>query len=117
MIYTTYFAQIRKLPESITPIAISNTIPDGVLTLHLPQLAPDWPSIREYKCTGNRQVFREEYWKKLDALTLPRVLSFFPEGDIALVCYEKEARQCHRSLLAEWLRTRGGLEVEEWRYH
>lgn len=52
MIYTTYFARLRGMPSAVVPVAISNTIPKGVDMLHVPELAPPWEAVTDYKYTG-----------------------------------------------------------------
>ena len=32
---------------------------------------------------------------------------------VALLCYEKDAAECHRHVVADWM-TKAGIEVVEW---
>lgn len=114
MIYTTYFAKLRSLPKNIVPLAISNSVPPGVQVAQLRKLAPPWKCVTDYKRTGDREAFRQQYFEWLNLLGVEEVVNSLPAGNIALVCYEKDPATCHRSLLAEWLFDKLHLEVQEW---
>lgn len=114
MIYTTYFARLRGMPSAVVPVAISNTLPNGVDMLHAPELAPPWEAVTDYKHTGDRNLFRESYYRALSLVDRSVFDALISSGPIALVCYEKDPQQCHRSLLGEWLKEHYNVEVAEW---
>lgn len=114
MICTTYYANLKKLPSSITPVAISSTVPKGMSILWIPEVAPPYNMRTHYKQAGDRDLFREQYFSWLERIDLRTLIAALPEGDVALVCYEKDTNTCHRSLLAEYLCERLGLQVKEW---
>ena len=109
MIYTTYFAKLRSLPDHVTPIAICGKAPDWYNGAQYKQLAPKWNFFSEWKKTRDNhyyvRCFKEQVLSKLD---INRVLndlrSLSSTDDIALVCYEKPEDFCHRHLVANWLR-------------
>lgn len=116
MIYTTYFARLHRLPGDIHPIAVSNSIPGGVNIPQVKILAPDWKDIAEYKATHEWERFRKKYLDKLNSIGISAVLSLLhynATGDIALVCYEKDACACHRSILGRWIQENAGIPVIE----
>lgn len=49
MIYTSYFAKIRKMPENIVPVSISQWPPKGYNGLQCKNLAPTKDILMEYK--------------------------------------------------------------------
>lgn len=53
----------------------------------------------------------------LDALDPEQVISdltmLVPDGDIVLLCFEKDREECHRGLVAAWLEKELGIRVEE----
>ena len=119
MIYTTYFAKLKKLPETIVPIAICKWIPEGLRLgcYHYLELAPRPDFLLEYKRTGDTEKFtkcyNEQVLAKLDPHRLVEALIDWVGGkDIAFVCYEKPADFCHRHLVADWLRN-AGYDCEE----
>jgi uncharacterized protein YeaO (DUF488 family) len=114
MIYTTYFAKLKKLPENVVPIAICRYVPEGLRLscYRYFELAPNPDNLLEYKRTGDIEKFtrnyKEQILDKLDPHGLVRDLTrWVGNKDIAFVCYEKSTDFCHRHLVAEWLRYNG----------
>lgn len=119
MIYTTYFAKLRKLPKHIVPIAICGKMPPGYTGLQYKQLAPRFDFFTEWKVTGDDAYFVRCYNDIiLSALEPAFVVNTLKQlagsDDIALVCYEKSTDFCHRHLVADWLRV-AGIQVEEFK--
>ena len=121
MIYTTYFAKLKKLPKDITPIAICAKPVPGFQGAVYRQLAPHYDFYSKYKIDGDTEYFTTCYNELvLKNLNSPRIVAdlytaagkSYCDGDIALVCYEKSSDFCHRHLVAEWLRE-SGYECEE----
>lgn len=48
-IYTTYFANIRHLPESIIPVSIAGKPPEKWAGIEYKKLAPKWSFFSEWK--------------------------------------------------------------------
>lgn len=119
MIYTTYFAKLKKLPDTVVPIAICKYIPEGLRLscYQYQELAPHYDFFKEYKHTGDiekfTKCFKERVLAKLDPHYVVKSLTDWVGGkDIAFVCYEKPTDFCHRQLVAAWLRE-AGYECEE----
>lgn len=114
MIYTTYFAKVRSLPEGIIPIAICGKAPDGYKGLCYKKLAPKYDFFQQWKASGDNDYYVKCFKEQiLDTLNAEEVLKdlYTMVGleelntcDIALVCYEKPLDFCHRHLVSEWLR-------------
>lgn len=117
MIYTTYFAKLKSLPDNIIPISICGKAPTGYKGLQYKKLAPKYDFFIEWKRTGDNEYyikcFKEQVLNTLNAEDVIFELSdaiyniYGTNMDIALVCYEKSSDFCHRHLVAEWLREHG----------
>ena len=125
MIYTTYFAQLRKLPKNIIPISICGKCPDWFSGIQYKKLAPKYDFFQEWK----KDHDNDKYIRNFDAKVLSRLrasdvvnelyqLAGIAENskseyNIALVCYEKPNDFCHRHLVADWLR-KNGYDTQEY---
>lgn len=124
MIYTSYFAKLKSLPENIIPISICGKAPDWYKGLQYKKLAPKYGFFMEWKKNHDNdyyiKCFSEQVLDKLNVLTVMRDLIDLVNStenhigkEIALICYEKPSDFCHRHLVADWLR-KNGLQCEEW---
>ena len=134
MIYTSYFAKLKSLPDNIIPISICGKAPDWYIGLQYKKLAPKYDFFMKWKENHdndyyvkcfNEQVLdklnAEQVVKELDNLLLNQTITIDYNGDlkevprIALICYEKPSDFCHRHLVADWL-NKNGFECEEYRF-
>ena len=124
MIYTSYFAKLKSLPENIIPISICGKAPDWYKGLQYKKLAPKYGFFMEWKKNHDNdyyiKCFSEQVLDKLNALTVMRDLIDLVNStedhigkEIALICYEKPSDFCHRHLVAEWLNS-NGIQCKEW---
>lgn len=119
MIYTSYFAKLKKLPADLIPISISIYPPKGWSGLQYKKLAPSASILSDWKRDGDCKRYIDRYMNeilsKLDPIRVASDLqSLAGEGkDIVLVCYEKSEDFCHRHLVAEWL-GQHGIRCEEY---
>lgn len=112
MIYTSYFAQLNKLPENIIPISICVKAPDWYKGLQYKKLAPKYDFLKKWKEDQNNEYyikcFNEQILDKLDWFQVYEELHDLadscgkPHYEIALICYEKPSDFCHRHLVADW---------------
>ena len=134
MIYTSYFAMLRKMPENVIPISICGKAPDWYDGLQYKKLAPKYDFFMEWKRTHDDDFYVKCYKEQVtDKLDVVRVLNelemkipyeireqmdepiwISSKWNIVLICYEKPSDFCHRHLVAEWLRD-NGYECEELR--
>ena len=114
MIYTSYFSMLRNMPGNIQAYSIANGMPAGFGLIKLWPLVPSWGAVQQYKRSGDWENFKEQYLLKLENEELLGLLPLLEAGGIVLVCYEKDPSVCHRSILAEWLTKKYGLDVKEW---
>lgn len=121
MIYTSYFAKLKSLPDNIIPISICGKAPDWYKGLQYKKLAPKHNFFMEWKKTHDNnyyiKCFKEQVTDKLDILEVIRNLidisDINTDKNICLLCYEKPSDFCHRHLVAQWLND-NGFECAEW---
>ena len=139
MIYTSYFAKLKSLPENIIPISICGKAPDWYKGLQYKKLAPKYDFFMEWRKNHDNdyyiKCFNEQVLDKLDYSHVyddlcdlsEEFVNALPEDDIrkrhqelnfpyaiALICYEKPTDFCHRHLVADWF-NKNGVQCEEWR--
>ena len=132
MIYTSYFAKLKSLPEDVIPISICGKAPDWYKGLQYKKLAPKYDFFMKWKENHNNdyyiKCFKEQVLdklnvddvvKELDSLLIDVTTTLNYKVDsmlvprIALVCYEKPSDFCHRHLVADWL-NKNGISCKEW---
>lgn len=120
-IYTSYFANIKNIPDNITTISICNKTPEWYRGAQYKPLAPKIGLLLEWKGPTNLHQDAEYYVKEysnqvLKALSCDKVyndLSSLSQGyDICLLCYESPNKFCHRHLVADWL-TKNNIPCSE----
>ncbi len=133
MIYTSYYANLRNLPKTVIPIAISRKVPIYYQGLIYKKLAPPLWLVLDYKQSGDQvfytRMYRNDILNKLNKLEVIHDLAeligcenttagfpFCFDGgvDIALICYESPEKFCHRHIVAEWLNEDNAIIVNEW---
>ncbi len=116
-IYTSYFANLRNIPDDIIPISICRKAPKGYSGLEYKILAPSSALLSEWHRNHNADDYRFKFVKRLVLLDVSKivdVLNYMSDGhDVVLVCYEGPSKFCHRHLVAEWL-NKYGYDVTEW---
>lgn len=119
-IWTTYYANLKNLPEYILPVSIAGWAPKGWDGEEYKKVAPKKSWFWEYKKTGDQEFYVTKYYetvllglsKESVVKDLENVLSRHPEcSEVALVCYEKSSDFCHRHILAAWLEN---YNIKEW---
>lgn len=124
MIYTSYFAKLKSLPENIIPISICSKAPECYKGLQYKKLAPKYDFFMEWKKNHDNdyyiKCFNEQVLGKLDWFQVYEELQDLAATcgkqhyEIALICYEKPSDFCHRHLVADWF-NKNGILCEEWR--
>lgn len=122
MIYTGYFAMIKKLPKDIIPISICVNTPSWYHGLAYKKLAPTYDILMTYKRDGNENLYERKYREnildKLNPMDVCKELydtaqTQIQTKDIILLCYEKSTDFCHRHLVSKWFRD-NGIPAEEY---
>lgn len=65
MIYTSYFAKLRSLPEHIIPISICAKAPDWYKGYQYKKLAPKYDFFMEWKKTHDNNYYVEHFNKEV----------------------------------------------------
>lgn len=136
MIYTSYFAKLKSLPNNVIPISICGKAPDWYKGLQYKKLAPKYDFFIKWKETHDNDYYVEHFQKEvLDTLDVIRTLHELhlllpydvrvdiqssvwsnPDWHIALICYEKPNDFCHRHLVADWF-NKYNINVEEFSFN
>lgn len=118
-IYTSYYANINKIPENIIKISISILSPKGYKGLEYTKIAPKYNDLIEWKEHQDEEYYIAQYNKNVLSLLNP--LDVYSEikdlsggKDCVLLCYEKPEDFCHRHLFADWINKKLRLNVSEW---
>ena len=123
MIYTSYFAKLKSLPEDVIPISICGKAPEWYKGLQYKKLAPKYDFFIKWKENHDDNYYIEHFQSDvLDKLSVTDVvrdlINMLPDRsskhNIALICYEKPSDFCHRHLVADWL-NKNGFRCEEWK--
>lgn len=117
MIYTSYFANVRRLPPEIVPVSIALYSPRWFSGLCYRKLAPTVDILREWKSNPDVEryvrLYQSDILARLSPYSVACDLMIMSEGkDVALLCYERPGDFCHRHLVADWLK-RNGYECAE----
>ena len=138
MIYTSYFAKLKKFPKNIIPISICGKAPEWYDGLQYKKLAPKYNFFMEWKKNHDNdyyiKCFNNQVLLNLDAHSVcddlynlaEDFVNKLPEDDIrkqhqklgfpyviALICYEKPTDFCHRHLVSDWF-NKNSIFCEEW---
>ena len=117
-IYTSYFANLRNLPDNVCSISICGKAPDWYKGIQYKALAPKYWFFKKYKEDGDAEFYTLAFQKDVcDALNVSTTLLDLQKlaGDKipCLLCYEKPGDFCHRHIVAEWIKNNSNIKVEE----
>lgn len=118
MIYTSYFARLKDIPEKYVPVSIALKTPEFYKGLTYKKLAPTKEILYQYKQDSDFDKYTEEFNSQIlenrDVMEVLRdLLALTGSYDIVLLCYEKGT--CHRHLVSKWLRD-NGVKCEEYKF-
>lgn len=118
-IWTSYFAQMKKLPNDIVKISICGKAPTWYDGIQYKKVAPKYGFFMEWKQNHDNDFYIEHFNKEvLDTLNAAQVVkeleSLSGGRDCVLLCYEKPSDFCHRHLVADWLSEKLNIEVKEY---
>ena len=107
MIYTSYFAKLKQLPDNIIPISICGKAPDWYTGLQYKKLAPKYDFFMKWKENHDNdyyiRCFYEQVLNKLNATDV--VLDF------SRICYGY-----NRHLVSDWL-NKNGFKCDEYLFN
>lgn len=111
-IYTSNFANLRKIPSDIVPISICAKSPHWFHGIEYKTLAPSYEILSNWKNNHDAIQYMFNFnFKILGHLHARKVvedLSSLSRGnDLVLLCYENRDCFCHRHLVSQWLTVNG----------
>jgi hypothetical protein len=106
-VFTSYFANVKKLPPDLVPVCIARGSPRGYTGRKELRLAPTWAMLKLTKPEYDAAF--AEILAKLDPVEMYQTLG----ENAVLLCWEKPWDACHRRLVAEWLETSLSVEIPE----
>ena len=122
MIYTSYFANLRKIDrQKYLTISVAKYNPKGLeVDYHFASIAPLESTLRAIK---NDEITWEQYIGKYrlqmsdfdfkDFIEVCKELEEETKKDIILLCYEKPPEHCHRHLFAMMVKWSTGYIINE----
>jgi uncharacterized protein YeaO (DUF488 family) len=110
-VYTSYFANLKKVPKDAVAISICAKAPDWYKGEQYKRLAPSYSLLTAWKATHDERMYVSIYDSFLKGLSQQEILkdlSLISRGkDVVLVCFEKSGSFCHRNLVLNWLKEAG----------
>lgn len=118
-VYTSYYGKVKKLrKENILLVNIARKKPNWFFGLSCEKLFPD---------RGMLKLDEVEYTKRYEAILsrlapmqvyreLDTMMRNYGASAVALVCWEKPEKFCHRHLVAKWFKEKLGMDVMEYDY-
>ena len=107
---TSCYSRSGKNPRAVS---IAGRAPDSYAGREYKKLAPKKWFFKEYKLDGDEKKYIKYYYAEvLDKLDPKEVHRDLGE-DAVLLCWEKPGKFCHRHIVAEWLRDKLGIIIEE----
>ncbi len=106
--FTSYFANVKKLPTDLVPVSIARGSPRGFTGKKELRLAPTWAMLKMTKADYDARF--AEMLAQLDPAEIYQTLG----ENAVLLCWEKPGDACHRRLVAEWLEAAFGIQIPEY---
>lgn len=118
-VYTSYYGKVQKLrKENILLVNTARKKPNWFFGLSCEKLFPD---------RGMLKLDEVEYTKRYEAILsrlapmqvyreLDTMMRNYGASAVALVCWEKPEKFCHRHLVAKWFKEKLGMDVMEYDY-
>lgn len=118
MIYTSYFAQLKKIRNANGyAVSIAKWNPKWYTGDSCVWFQPSASLLTHYKeGTVNEEEYRKQFLDNLSSIDPAPIIDDLKDRaagrDIYLLCYEKPSDFCHRHIVAEWLKEHG-IDCEE----
>ena len=106
--FTSYFANVKKLPPDLVPVSIARGSPRWFTGKKELRLAPSRAMLKMQKPEYDAHF--AELLAQLDPAELYQALG----ENAVLLCWEKPWDACHRRLVTEWLEAALRIEIPEY---
>lgn len=121
-VLTSYYANIKNIPEEFTLISISGWISDEIrasVDFQDKSLAPSYSIFNDYKRYGDVELYTKRFKEEVLPFTNLKdkfrdYQEYFKNDKFVLLCYEKPEDFCHRHLVADALKEIG-IDVKEYK--
>ena len=125
-IITTYFSKMAKIPDDYVKIIITRYPPKWLDIKNTPRcflakcFSPSSDILMKYKKDldwddyverFNHQIKYSAEYKRVSQLLVNNINT--KGSKYALICFEKDPSRCHRTLVAENIKSRFGIEYNE----
>lgn len=114
MIYTSYYGNLKNL-QGKRLVSVSQGYPKTIELEQCNFLKPTWDIIMKTKSGEmTSEEYNVKYNKQLNNTNLNKLKTLYEnyEGDIVLLCWEKDWNDCHRKNISDWL-NKNGIKCEE----
>ena len=119
MLYTSYFANVNRLPKKMVLISISRKPPVNWAARgwSLKSLAPSQSLLDDWHRGLSEEAYTQRFTLEVTGVKsaselVANLQRKFGDADICFLCYEKKGF-CHRHLVAKWL-NENGYTCREW---
>lgn len=128
MLYTSYIANIKNIPDDYYKLVITRFPPSSMKfdnnirgekkLCSAKILSPHKEILLDYKEDDDWEKYTRRYLKQLKDPVINDYLDQLIEfmvyfNDIVLLCYEKNSTHCHRRILADHINNKYGIKVRE----
>lgn len=124
MIYTTYLSKLKDIPNDANKLFIALKSPGATLDKynckHCLLLAPSQELRDRYKEDKDWESFYADFKEEKTNFDDDEIEEFKEilrlcreDKDTYIICYEKDYTHCHRSIVAEGLSAKTGIDWEE----
>jgi uncharacterized protein YeaO (DUF488 family) len=123
MLYINYLANIKNTPEGVKKYLIVRIPPKHFNFFqnpdikHMPQLSPSQNLLYSYK---NKKIsfdqFKEKFAHEIEnrqdmKQAIEELVRDLNRGeDICLICYEEDSNECHRKIIADFIKDKHGID-------
>ena len=113
MLYTSYFANMKNIPENIIRVSICGGVPKWYTGLQYKKVAPKYKFFMEWKENKDNDFYIKHFNEEvLSNITVTEFLEDIKKltnnaENVVLLCYEKPSDFCHRHLVSDWLNSNG----------
>lgn len=118
-LYTSYFARVKKLNEMgfTNLVCVAGYAPHFYFEMggrFYPDLAPRKTWWREWHDKGlGNDWYEQKYYETVLSKLNPEEVVHDLGDNAVMLCYEKSGDFCHRHIIANWINSTLGIEVEE----
>jgi len=119
MLYTTYLARVKRIPEGVKKLFVVRIPPkhfnfeENKDIRHVPELSPTKTLLMHYKESEDWSYYTRRFKKEMETRAdmkkaLEELETDLKNGqDVCLICFEKDYKHCHRYLIAEKMMKKG----------